>query len=83
MGTLVPRPSREPIRGVGRSAYEGYSGTAQPDGARTAQSGIGHICGSLGHDWNKVQQVATTNARLAAQGLQRDSEVLRDFGRPG
>ena len=25
-----------------------------------------------------VQQVATTNARLAAQGLQRDSPVLRD-----
>ena len=26
-----------------------------------------------------VQQVATTNARLAAQGLHRDSEVLRDL----
>jgi carbonic anhydrase len=26
-----------------------------------------------------VQQVATTNARLAAQGLQQDSHVLRDL----
>jgi carbonic anhydrase len=26
-----------------------------------------------------VQQVATTNARLAAQGLQQDSQVLRDL----
>ena len=26
-----------------------------------------------------MQQVATTNATLAAQGLHRDSEVLRDL----